>query len=1046
MGDPSGIGPYGSLKWRSVGPHRGGRSSACVGDPRDRQVFYFGTGGGGLWKTTNGGVTWENVSDGFLSAASVGALAVAPSDNNVVYLGMGECSIRGNVSYGDGVYRSTDAGASWQHLGLADTRHIARVRVHPDDPDLVYVAALGHIYGPSPERGVYRSRDGGRTWQKILHRDENTGCIELVMDPTNPRVLYAAMWQVRRTEWNLESGGPGTGIFKSTDGGDTWTEITKSSGLPQGTLGRIGLAASPVQAGRIWALVEADEGGIYRSDDAGRNWQRLNEQRDLRSRAWYYSNIYADTQDADTVYALNNFCWKSIDGGKTFTPVATPHPDHHDLWLDPTDARRMICSQDGGACVSFDGGFSWSTIYNQPTAEFYKVVTDGAYPYRLYGSQQDNTTLSIPSRSEMSGIFDREWFDIGGAESASIAVRPDTGVIFATSSGGGEGGRLTRYDHALRQKRDVSPWPARTAGMAAQDYKYRFQWTSPVALSPHDPNVLYMCGNQVFRSTDEGASWESISPDLTRNDPEKQAPSGGPITKDHTGVEVYCTIFAFAESPVQRGVLWAGSDDGRVHVSKDGGQTWENVTPAGLPEWTRVGTIEPSPHEAGAAYLAGSRHRLDDSRPYLYKTSDHGRTWTAIVSGIPSHEYTRVIRADPVRRGLLFAGSEAGIYVSFDDGASWGSLRLNLPVTAVHDLQIKDGDLVAATHGRSFWILDGGAALLRQDAPAGTVHLFQPRPTVRFKAGGHLLLPKEQGYEKPIAVIELPAGASHYLKGKPAAGESPFFLDAGQNPPNGVLVHYHLPIQPEDEVKLTFRDAAGEVIRTFTSNDKVRADGESKVPAAAGANRFIWDMRYPDAVKLEGPVAGERWTGGPVAVPGEYRVELEVAGSTFAQNFRIVKDPRVPASRQDLQAQFDLHIQVRDKLSQINEGLNRIRAVRRQAEEWVTRGQGNAALRERADALKARLGEVEEELIQVRVKSPQDTVNFAPKLNDRVAFLMGVVSSADFPPTQQTRQAYGELASEADKQLDNLEGILSQEVRAFGAFVRELDLPPITPA
>jgi photosystem II stability/assembly factor-like uncharacterized protein len=1035
------LGPYGSLSWRCVGPHRGGRSSACVGDPRNRQVFYFGTGGGGVWKTTNGGVTWENVTDGFVGTASVGALAVAPSDSNVVYLGMGECSIRGNVSYGDGVYRSTDAGATWRHLGLADTRHVARVRVHPDDPDTVYVAALGHIYGPGAERGVFRSRDGGRTWQKVLYRDEDTGCIDLVLDPTNPRVLYAALWQVRRTEWSLASGGPGSGIFKSADGGDTWTEITRAAGLPQGTLGRIGLAASPVQAGRVWALVEADEGGVYRSDDAGRTWQRLNEQRDLRSRAWYYSNIYADTEDADTVYALNNFFWKSIDGGRTFTPVATPHPDHHDLWLDPADADRMICAHDGGACVSFDGGCSWSSIYNQPTAEFYKVVTDNGHPYRLYGSQQDNTTLSVPSRSEMAGIFEREWYDVGGAESASIAVRPDTGVVFASSSGGGEGGRLTRYDHALRQKRDVSPWPARTAGMAARDYKYRFQWTSPVVLSPHDPNVLYMCGNRVFRSTDEGASWEIISPDLTRNDPDKQRPSGGPITKDHTGVEVYCTIFAFAESPLQRGLLWAGSDDGLVHVSKDGGRTWENVTPAGLPEWSRVGTIEPSPFEPGAAYLAASRHRLDDPRPYLFKTTDYGRSWTAIAAGIPTHEYTRVIRADPERRGLLYAGSEGGVYVSFDDGAFWHSLRLNLPVVPVHDLQVKDGDLVAATHGRSFWILDGGPALLRQEVPAGTVHLFQPRPTVRFRSGGHLLLPREQGYEKPVAVIELPAGASHYLKGKPGSGQAPFFLDAGQNPPNGVVVHYYLPAAPEGEVKLTFRDGRGEVIRTFTSADK-----ETPVPAQAGANRFVWDMRYPDAVRLESPVAGERFAGGPLAVPGEYRVELEVAGSTFSQSLQILKDPRVPASQQDLQAQFDLHVQIRDKLSQVNEAINRIRAVRRQAEEWVSRGRGHAALQERADALKQRLGEVEEELIQVRVKSPQDTVNFPPKLNDRIAYLMGVVSSADFAPTRQTYDAFAELAGEADSQLDRLEGILSQEVRAFGAFVRELDLPPIAPA
>ncbi|MBX6351646.1 MAG: glycosyl hydrolase, partial [Clostridia bacterium] len=783
---------YGSLEWRNIGPFRGGRVVAVAGHPTERMTFFMGSTGGGVWKTTNGGTTWRNVSDGFLGSASVGAIQVAEADPNVVYVGMGECSIRGNVSFGDGVYRSDDGGASWRHLGLAATRHIARIRIHPRDPDLVYVAALGHAFGPNPERGVYRSRDGGRTWELVLFRSEDAGAIDLSLDPQNPRILYAAFWEARRGEWFLRSGGPGSGLFRTTDGGDTWVEITRNKGLPEGVWGKVGVAVSPAREGRVWALVEAEKGGVYRSDDGGESWRLVSDEPRLRSRPWYYSHIHAHPTDPETVFVLTEGFWVSTDGGHTFRLRPTPHGDHHDLWIDPRDPDRMIHGADGGATVSFDGGRSWSSIFNQPTGEFYHVTVDTRFPYRVYGAQQDNTTISIASASRQGAITEQDWWDVGGAESGYIAVRPDDpDVVYAGSSGGGEGGRLTRFDQRTGERREITPWPARTAGMAAEEYRYRFQWTSPIHISPHDPNVLYFCANRVFRSRDEGESWEIISPDLTRNDPEKLGPSGGPITRDHTGVEVYGTIFAFAESPLAPGLLWAGSDDGRVHVSRDAGASWTDVTPPDMPEWTRVSIVEPSPHNPDGCYLAASRYRLDDRRPYLWKTTDLGKTWQRITDGIPDEDYTRVIRADPVRPGLLFCGTETGVYVSRDDGASWQRMNLNLPVVPVHDLAVQDGDLVAATHGRAFWILDD-ITPLRQDVPEDDVWLFRPRDTVRvrYAARGRMSRPKMAAADALPGPTGIGGGLARYLKDWPEGGRAPEYLDAGRNPPNGVIVHF----------------------------------------------------------------------------------------------------------------------------------------------------------------------------------------------------------------------------------------------------------------
>src|SRR5579875_112194 len=1037
---------YGSLRWRGIGPYRGGRVSAVAGDPVDPLTFYFGCGGGGVWRTRSGGTLWENVSDGFFGTASVGALAVAPSDPNVVVAGTGEANIRGNVSYGDGVYRSTDGGRTWRRLGLADTRHIGRVRIHPRDEDVFYVAALGHAFGPNDERGVYRTCDGGRSFERVLFVDQDTGAIDLCMDPANPRVMYAAMWQVRRSPHNLCSGGPGSGLYRTADGGDSWERISDGEGFPKGVLGRIGVAASGGCPGRVYALVEAAEGGgMLRSDDGGRSWKLVSDKRALRSRPWYYMHVVADPVAPGTVYVLNNFMWRSTDGGASYVPIGTPHPDNHDLWIDPANPLRMVEGNDGGACVSFDGGTTWTSIYNQPTAELYHVTTSPGFPYRVYGAQQDNTTISLPSRSDDGAITEREWYTVGGAESGYIAVRPDDpNIVFAGSSGGGEGGRITRYDRRTGQRRDVSVWPERTRRMAAESYRFRFQWTSPLLLSPHDPGTLYSAGNHLFRSRDEGASWEQVSPDLTRNDQSRLGPSGGPITRDHTGVEVYCTIFALAESPVAPGMLWVGTDDGLVHVSRDGGQKWEEVTPPGLPEWSLVSIIEPSPFDPERAYLAATRYKLDDTTPYLFKTTDAGKSWQAIVAGIPAHDYVRVIREDPKAPGLLYCGTETGVYVSFDDGESWEPLRLNLPVVAVHDLVVHGDDLVAATHGRGFWILDGVAPLrqLRKDPQVGSLRLFEPATTTRVRSDAKLLLPKEEEFDRPVAVVELPAGTTHYLKAKPDPGEAAQVLDAGHNPPSGVVVHYVLDEEPDGPVTLAFQDANGQEIRSFSSEGKEgEEEDQPKVPARRGANRFVWDLRYPDAVKLKDMV-GEL-SCAPGAPPGEYRVVLQVKDRSASARFSVRADPRVAVSDGELQEQFSFLVEVRDAVSRVHSAVNAIRQTRQDVEGMVERAKDGEEVQAAGRQLLERLGAVEAELTQVAVKAPQDEVAFPPGLNAQLAHVFAVAASADAAPTRQTRELFASLTASMEEHLARLDE-LAGETRAFAAKLAEHHVPLVS--
>jgi photosystem II stability/assembly factor-like uncharacterized protein len=1015
---------YDKMQWREIGPFRGGRSIAVTGIKDQPYTYYFGATGGGIWKTEDGGNTWINVSDGYLKVGIVGALAVAPSDPNVIYAGTGEACIRGNAMPGEGIYKSVDAGKTWKYTGLAEAQTISKICVDPKDEDLVYAAVLGHPFGPNPERGVYRSRDGGKTWQRVLFKNDKTGAVDLIIDPNNSRVLYAALWEASRSPWDMISGGPGSGLWKSTDGGDTWTDISANHGLPKGILGKIGIAVSPAKTDRVWASVEAKEGGLFLSDDGGKTWRKVNAEQRIRQRAWYFSHIYADPKNPETVYILNVQFFKSIDGGKTLTTIFGTHSDNHDLWIDPNNPERMIEGNDGGATVSENGGRTW-TDEDIPTAQFYHVVLDNQFPYHIYGAQQDNSTVGIASRTTGFGITRQDWYDVGGGESGYIAVNLDNpNIVYA----GNYGGLITRYDHTTHQEQDVSPWPDNPMGYGADSLRYRFQWTFPIVISPYDSKTIYATANVVFKSTDEGMSWNVISPDLTTNDKSKQGPSGGPITKDNTSVEYYCTIFAFAESPVKRGVLWAGSDDGLIHVSRDGGATWQNVTPKDLPKWSTISIIDPSPHDSATAYVAAQRYRLDDFRPLLYKTSDFGKTWKKIVKGLPEDEFTHVIREDPHQKGLLYAGTERGIYVSFNDGNDWQSLQLNLPVVPVHDLaiQARDNELVAATHGRSFWILDDlnllyqmNDKIVKEDA-----HLFKPGLAYRMGGGS---------FSRPGLAI-------------------------GKNPPNGVVVYYNFAHKPKGDVKLDFLDEKGSLIKSFSTKEEKKENGEGggegffrrggpeKIPADSGLNRFVWNMRYPDATKVPGAILWSGGTEGPVVVPGMYQVKLEEDGKSQTEPFEIRKDPRLSTTPEEFKEQLNFLLKIRDKLTQLDVAVNTIREIRQQTDEFVKKlGKLPAkdTIANTAKRMNQKLTDVEDELIQVKSKSSEDPLNFPIKLNDKLAGIGSVVESADTKPTKQSYDLYTELAGRIDEQLAKFKQVVDTDLPAFNNLVKTENVPAV---
>ena len=1026
---------YAAMKWREIGPFRGGRVTAVAGHHDEPYVYYFGATGGGVWKTTDGGTTWTPVADSALGAGSIGAIAVAPSDANVIYVGTGESPLRGNTSPGDGMYKSTDAGKTWRHIGLRDAGQIADIEVHPRDENLVYLAVLGHAFGPNPTRGVFRSKDGGRTWDKILFRSDSAGAIDIALDPVNPRIVYAAFWQVRRGPWYMSSGGVGSGLFKTTDGGETWVEITRNEGLPKGIIGKIGVTVSPVNHDRVWAMVEAEDGGVFRSEDGGQTWRRTNEERSLRQRAWYYTHIHADPQNVDAVYVMNVGFFRSVDGGRTFTAIRTPHGDNHALWIAHNDARRMINGNDGGANVSFNGGTTWTRQDNQPTAQFYHVTTTTHFPYQVCGAQQDNSTLCIASRTSGAGIDRTDWYPVGGCESGYISVRPDDpDVTFA----GCYHGMLERHDLKTGQERNVAVWPDYGMGHGAGDLKYRWQWTFPIVHSRHNPNVLYAAANVLFKSTDDGHSWMPISPDLTRNDQSKQGASGGPITKDNTSVEYYDVIFAVAPSAHDSNTIWAGTDDGLVHLTRDGGKSWTNVTPraADLPEWALISIVEASPHDPATAYVAATRYKLDDFRPFIYKTSDYGKTWRRITAGIPENHFIRVVREDPVRRGLLYAAGEFGMYVSFDDGGTWQSLRQNLPVVPIHDLVVKDNDLIVATHGRSFWILDDVTPLhqLSPEVARAERHLFKPRDVWRVRGGGG-----GGGGQGPA----LPRGV-------------------GQNPPAGAVVFAYFRQKPEGEVTLEFLDGRDSVIRRFSTKPRMPADS---LKVSAGMNRFVWNLRHPDASRFEGMVLWGGGTQGPVAVPGTYKARLSAGGWSATHAFEVKKDPRVPVTQAELQRQFDLLISIRNRLSDANDAVRRIRAVKGQLDavaERAKRGRAPAAttssgangeqgagaqgadIAADAESLKAKLSAIEGEIYQVKNRSNQDPLNYPIMLNNRISWLAGVVGSADAPPTEQSVRVFEELSAALQVQLDRLKAVLETDVPTFNRRVRELDVPALS--
>ena len=1157
-----------AMRFRCIGPPRGGRVVAVAGDSSEPAVFYFGAVAGGIWKTEDAGATWTNVSDGYLKTSAVGALAVSDADPSVVYAGMGESTIRTDVSHGDGVYRSTDRGRTWVHLGLADTRHISEIRIHPRDPDRVFVAALGHAFGPNSERGVYRSTDGGSSWERVLYKDDRSGAADLALDAGNPAVLYASLWEMHRNFWELASGGPGSGLWRSTDGGTTWTEITAKLGLPASALlGKIGVTASPARSGRVWALVESDAvPGLYRSDDFGETWTLASDRQELRFRPWYYMHVFADSQDQDTVYVNNHQMWKSTDAGANFKQVPTPHGDNHDLWIDPRDNRRMVQGNDGGANVSYNAGASWSSIYNQLTAQLYTVDTDGRTPhYFVYGTQQDNSSIGVPSSTNDGAIAWEDCRIAGTGESGYVAVDPrDPDVVYVGAVGSSPGGTgaLQRYDHNTGQVRLVNVWPEDHGGMGAGELRYRFGWTFPIRFSPHDPKVLYAGGNRVFRSTDEGQSWEPISPDLTRADPDKLGPSGGPITRDTSGAEHYCTLHTFAESPHEPGVLWAGSDDGLVHLSRDGGRSWRNVTPPDLPEWAFIRTVEPSPHDPAALYLAATRYKLDDPAPYLYRTADYGESWKAITGAdgempIPSDDFVRVVRADPACPGVLYAGTETGLYVSLDDGATWRRWRSNFPVTPVYDLKIEGADLVIATHGRSFWIVDdlhplrGFAAMRSSD---GRAVFYSPESGFRWlppaphqsdsDVGGD---DAEKGCDgmlfPPCRAWRLLPGVMDFITakegkdyavglGKPATfianrdetGQvHRTFLDAGESAPAGAVVYYDLPayvpahrsaqdkasvrsrlaeetlretfgVDPTFEptsaaavadagqaisASLAFLDESGTVIREFrpkpagydTLSDEDKAlDPGPWMPVAAGVSRFVWDLRYPGAKRLRGNKTAEEAGRGPLVLPGTYRVRLrigwqklvsrplhrssrqanvqrfEFAEQTHVATFDVENDPRSPATPDELREQLHLLLTIRDKISEVYEGVQRIRDTSGDIEHWckrLSRHGGHDAAREAGNALREALTEIETALILPGEHTDTTGLHHRVRLNAALASVISIVDSADARPTVQARALAEQYMARIDDCLDRLNALLDQELERFNGLVSNAGLPPV---
>ncbi|MBK8515029.1 MAG: glycosyl hydrolase [Saprospiraceae bacterium] len=993
---------FDKMKWRNIGPQRGGRSLGCTGSPGRPFEYYFGATGGGLWKTTDGGQEWAPVTDGKISCSSIGAVAVAETNPDIVYIGGGETQLRGSITQGDGVYKSTDGGKTWRHLGLKETQAISRIRVHPTNPDIVYVGALGHPYGDSEDRGVFKSTDGGNTWKKVLYVSPKAGVADLIIDRNNPKVIYATTWQVYRKRWKMWGGGPDCKLWKSENAGETWIELSKNPGMPTGTIGKIGITVSPVDSKRLWAIVEANEGGVYRSDDAGATWSKTNDERKLRQRAFYYSRIYADPFDRDAVYCLNVNFYKSIDGGVKFDQeIRVPHGDNHDLWIDPNNAMRMITSNDGGACVSVNGGKSW-TDEDFCTTQFYHVTTTNHVPYHVVGAQQDNSTLAIPSDGWGHVNELGEWgYDVGGGESGYITSDPDNPDIFYAGS---QGALLTRYDRTNGQIRDIQVYPRFFSGEPASSLPERWQWTYPIVFSPLDSKTLYTCSQHVWKTTNDGQSWEKISPDLTYADPETLGPTGGEITKDMNGPEIYATVFALSPSYHDINTIWAGSDDGKIHITRDGGKNWVNITPKDLPQNSVISIIDESKHQPGTAFVAAFRYQVDDRQPYIYRTRDYGKSWTKIINGVKDGHFARSIREDNIRKDLLFLGTEHGLYISFDAGDNWQSLQLNLPDTPIRDLVIKDNDVILGTHGRGFWILDDIQPLRQFSKEIATqnVTLFAPGDAIRGV------------YD---AVFQ------YYIKEK------------------------------MDTVNIEILDANNTLISSFTGTQpEYKQDPNiprwerepAKPTTATGLNTFTWNLKYPGATAFDGMILwGANAKSGPKAPIGNDKVRLKAGSYTETFPFSLKMNPNLKGvTAADLKESFDLAMKIRDKESANNEAVIQIRNIRKQIEE-KDKEVNEVTFSAQAKGVMAKLTMVEEDLYQTKNRSGQDPLNFPIKLGNRISAVRRSLETGDAKPTSGVYLVFDELTKELKGHLSKLENIISTDLANINKLLQNKQIKAI---
>ncbi len=996
---------YSGIRWREVGPFRGGRSSTVTGVPGNQNLYYFGAVGGGVWKTDDAGQTWSNITDNFFGG-TVGAVAVAESDPNVIYAGEGEQTLRNNVSSGWGVWKSTDAGSTWKHIGLTDSRHISRIRIHPKNPEVVYVAALGNLWKPNEMRGVFKSVDGGTTWKKVLYVNETAGAGDLILDPNNPRIIYATTWNMKRNGYRMDSGGPDSKVWKSIDGGETWENLSDKPGMPKGLNGIIGITVSPKNSNRIWAIIENTEApGVYRSDDAGKTWSRINQDRALLQRAWYYCRIYADTQNEDKVWVMNVSYGVSKDGGKTFELKDAPHGDHHDLWIDPNNNMRMAIADDGGGQVSNDGGENWTTYHNQPTAQFYRVSTDNSFPYNILGAQQDNSSVRIPHRTSGTSISENDWQALSIGESAHLAPDPtNPNIIY----GSDYKGYMSMQNLSNGQERSTNVWPDLPAGSGVEVMKYRFNWNYPLVFSVHDSKKLFAGSNHLHSSSNGGQSWDEISPDLTRGEPETIKSSGGPITQDNTGAEYYANIFVISESPYTKDEIWTGSDDGLLHVTIDGGKNWKNVTPVLSPKYNMWNSIDVNPFVKGGAYAVATSYKFGDFTPYIYKTNDYGKTWVTITTGIPKEEFVRVVRADPKRQGLLYAGTEKGTWISFDDGSSWTKFQLNLPPVPIADLAIKNDNLIAATHGRSFWMIDDLTALhqLSKEMVGKDVVLFKPMPTYRMPGGG--------GWREPNRKL------------------------VGQNHPGGVMVHYFVKsVEEKLEVKLEFLETNGAVIRSFSSKAKEKSE---QLTVSSGGNRHVWDMRHPGYKTFPGMVFYGSTNQGPKAVPGKYKVRLTVNGQSQEQEFEILKDPRVSTTQEEFQAQINFLVKVRDKVSEANQGVIDIRKTRDDLiylKNKIGTDEKYKEVAERIKKFEEELSQLENTIHQTKNRSVQDPLNYGIKVNNRLAHLMVEQGNGDYPPTKQGEEVRQMLTKIVDEELIKVKTAIRTNLELINSLVKE---------